>query len=699
MKKAFLAFLLPWPTLLLLNLFFFHLSALELSGLVFWYFLISLLGLLIFPLVKQGFKGLADGGYGLSKLLSLLLLYYVNWMGTNIGVLNFSNAALSFSLLLLMIVPHFILKKENDLVDLMNGFSTHIIKVEMIFFILFTLYLCLYSLHPELFWGEKPMDFTIFNFSLRNDSLPFLDPWFAGKPMKYYYWGYYFFSNLAKMSGVKGEVGYALSLATIAGLFGASLYSLCLYLCKKRWLALGGALLIPLASNVKAFWAIVFGEAKFDISYFWSSTRVFDHLAFAEYPSWSFLFADLHPHVMSYPFVVLMLTCLFYGLGKVWHQFDWKEHRLFFFFHALSFGVLLAVNAWDFLIYSLFNSLFFLMTARVWRDLKSWLFFAGTHILGLLLFFPMVLTLNKGTPTKWGPWLSGVNSLAAHFQHHGLWWLIGLVMIFPVFFLHRKTLKWSVVMQSIGFRLLCCSFLLGVPAEFMVFHDRVNTLFKVFTNIYIWGGLATVISLRYFKYYLRRNNTIPFALLALILINTTLLGSLFNMKAVINYRPFGLQGVGLKGSDYLKKTNPGDYAIIEWLRHNVQGTPTLVERYSRSFDHKATRISMHTGVPTYLGWDNHVFLRGASWSEINKRKRDIDYIFNSSDPLKVYEMMIQKQIHFLVVGNVERKYYSSEGLQKFKQYRDIFVPLVRKQNSVLYGVGDYQKFLAAHAKK
>lgn len=692
--RALLISLLPWPFLLLFNLFFFHLNALELSGLIFWYYLISLLGLLLFPVTRKGFKGLGDGGYGLTKILSLLLLYYLNWFGTNLGIFSFSSPSLSFSLLLLMMVPHFVVKKDNDLVDLIAEYSSHIIKVELIFFALFSLYLCVYALHPELFWGEKPMDFTIFNFSLRNNDLPFLDPWFAGRPMKYYYWGYYFFSNLAKMSGVKGEVGYALSLATTAGLFGSALYSLCLFLCKKRWLALGGALFIPLASNIKAFWSIVFGEAKFDISYFWSTTRIFENKAFAEYPSWSFLFADLHPHVMSYPFVVLMMTCLFYGLKRVWPQFSWREHRFFFFFHALSFGVLLAVNTWDFLIYTLFNSLFFFLTTKGLREKKVWGLFAGVHIVGVLLFFPMLLVLQKGTPTQWGPWLGKANSLFSHFQHHGLWWLMAFIMIFPVFFLHRTALRWRVIFQSHGFRIFMCSLVIGLLAEFMVFHDRVNTLFKVFTNLYLWGGLAAMISLRYFKFYLRKNSTIPFALVALLLINASLLGTIFTMKAVTNYRPFGVRVSGLKGSEFLKKSNPSDFAIIEWIRSNVKGTPVLVERYSRSFDHQSTRISMHTGVPTYLGWDNHVFLRGAKWKDINKRKNDIDYIFNSSDPLKVYEMMLEKKLHFLVVGNLERKYYSPKGLEKFKQYRDIFVPLVQKRGAVLYGVGDYQKYLA-----
>lgn len=696
--RAFFLSLVPWPFLLLFNLLFFKLNAIEFSGVVFWYYLVSMLGILFFPVTKEAFSGLKDGGYGLSRLLALIVLFYINWLGTNLNILTLSGPSLSFCLLVMMLGIHLIVKKENDLVDLMHFYGRHMIKVEFAFLFLFCLYLILYSLHPELYWGEKPMDFSIFNFSLRNSELPLMDPWFAGKPMKYYYWGYTFFASLAKMAGVKGEVGYALSLATIPALMGSCLYSLLLFLCKKRWLALGGTFLIPLASNFKAFWEIVFGEAKFDIYYFWSSTRVFKNLAFAEYPSWSFLFGDLHPHVMSYPFTVLLLTCLVYGLKNVWGDFNPKKQVLFFIFHTLAYGVLIGVNGWDFIIYSLFNTLFFLLTYRLWKVPRAWVSFLSVHLFGLLLFSPMIATLMGGVKSKWGPWESPSNTLYSHFQHHGLWWLVGFLMIFPVFFLHRKALKWRVILQSHGFRFLMCSLLIGLFAENFVFNDRVNTIFKVFTNVYLWGGITAVISLRYFKFYLRRNALIPFALVTLVVVNASLLGTLFNMKAVTNHRPFGGRTTGLKGSSFLEKTRPGDFAIISWIKSNVVGTPVVVERYSRSFDHQSTRIAMHTGVPTYLGWDNHVFLRGRSWQDINKRKRDIDYIFNSKDPLKVYELMMTKKLNFLVVGNLERKYYSIQGLEKFKQYKDIFIPLVIKGGTALYGVGDYKKFLVSQTK-
>ena len=139
------------------------------------------------------------------------------------------------------------------------------------------------------------MDYTLLNFNIRNTSLPLQDPWFAGNEMHYYYLGYYFYAGMAKMTGVGGELGYALSLVTSAALFAISLFGLLVYLTKRAWTSFWGVLLILYAGNLKSFVSIVIDKKKIDFYSFWSSARVFRGDGFAEFPSWSFLFADLHP--------------------------------------------------------------------------------------------------------------------------------------------------------------------------------------------------------------------------------------------------------------------------------------------------------------------------------------------------------------------------------------------------------------------
>ena len=55
------------------------------------------------------------------------------------------------------------------------------------------------ALSPEIFGAEKYMDFAFFNTLLRSAHLPPEDPWMAGAPVNYYYFGYLLFANLARI--------------------------------------------------------------------------------------------------------------------------------------------------------------------------------------------------------------------------------------------------------------------------------------------------------------------------------------------------------------------------------------------------------------------------------------------------------------------------------------------------------------------
>ncbi|MCG4627878.1 DUF2298 domain-containing protein, partial [Anaerostipes hadrus] len=66
-----------------------------------------------------------------------------------------------------------------------------VLTVEKLFYGTTALFLVLRSCQPEIFWGEKPMDFTFLNYFIRLEQLPPQDPWAAGHVMQYYYFGTY----------------------------------------------------------------------------------------------------------------------------------------------------------------------------------------------------------------------------------------------------------------------------------------------------------------------------------------------------------------------------------------------------------------------------------------------------------------------------------------------------------------------------
>ena len=55
----------------------------------------------------------------------------------------------------------------------------------------FAVFLGLRLLNPEIYWGEKPMDFSFLNALYRTTTLPPPEPWFAGSALHYTYFGHF----------------------------------------------------------------------------------------------------------------------------------------------------------------------------------------------------------------------------------------------------------------------------------------------------------------------------------------------------------------------------------------------------------------------------------------------------------------------------------------------------------------------------
>ncbi len=85
---------------------------------------------------------------------------------------------------------------------------------------------------------------------------------------------------------------------------------------------------------------------------FWGPSRVIP-ATINEFPYWSFLFADLHPHLIGIPFSVFFLSLvltLFFDLAsgpEVGRRLTWQRATGLLFLFALSLGTLASVNLWE----------------------------------------------------------------------------------------------------------------------------------------------------------------------------------------------------------------------------------------------------------------------------------------------------------------------------------------------------------------
>lgn len=170
------------------------------------------------------------------------------------------------------------------------------------------------SLNPDLwaspYGGEKPMELAYFTSIARTSVIPAPDPWFAGGAMNYYYLGWFLLAVPTRALAILPEVAFQLGLATVVAFTVALVYAFAhgassRLLGSRRSATVAGitsVAMVTVAGNLDTVrqvgrWALDGGQL-YD---WWRPSRA--HLGqfdITEFPAWSIMFGDLHPHVMSW---------------------------------------------------------------------------------------------------------------------------------------------------------------------------------------------------------------------------------------------------------------------------------------------------------------------------------------------------------------------------------------------------------------
>lgn len=370
---------------------------------LWWWLVLSLLGWLSWPLLFRIARPLRDGGFWLSRGFGWLLAGWLLWILSSLGALQnrVEFAWLTFALVAAAGLLAAYVQRRALGAFLREGWRILLLG-ELLFALAYLGFVWIRLHNPDLwqpwFGGEKPMEFAFLNGILRSAHFPPLDPHFAGGYINYYYYGLYQVAYLIKLTGLYAEVAFNLAIPTLFALTLISVFAIAYSAVpltrtdrgsrprRMNWRhGFGAALLAPLLvmliGNLEGFaqWArrlaalspdgapdasagliaslaAAFGgfrlawdgAAAWPAYDFWGPSRVIAH-TINEFPYWSFLFADLHPHLIS-----LQLGALFIALLLVLLQDarkNWRDARgpdiarLLFF--TLLLGAIASVNLWD----------------------------------------------------------------------------------------------------------------------------------------------------------------------------------------------------------------------------------------------------------------------------------------------------------------------------------------------------------------
>ncbi len=734
--------------------------------LVVWLLVVEVLALAVLPLVVSAMPSAVDRGYGISKTVGIFALGFLAWIVPSVFAFPANNllVTLLFGFIVLCASQRYAsVKQWGHLREL----SRHVIAVEALFAGLVIFFLGIRFMHPEIFWGEKPMDSTFLHFFTRNEVLPPQDPWASGSPMRYYYLGVYFISVILKLTGIPASIGYNLAIATLAGLIGAALYSVLVSFLRSATVTAIAAALLVVSCNPEVILLLIsnFALPTFDNT-FWPSSRVFVSPGFFEYTSWSLLFADLHAHVIAIPFTVCLLGCLLHLVRSPAERYAWSGWLLRLL-SGLIWGALFGINTWDFLTFG-FVAVALLIASdvpRFWEPPKridgsvsllervfatgfarlvalSWDFgVVGGIAWGVAKLF-QVTTLGDA-PSYWG-WVTEaefnsfgqiaralgfvmvvtVGALAVRlvgnrdrkpFQFSlgkcACLSIISLLVLWPMLislYLGNRGQSWALGIYAAGaavfafialrayapdgnrrtiFVLIAVSSALVFLLEHIFLLDRMNTLFKGYMAVWMVGNIAALalsVPLVMSAWTsVHRSARLVAKTAATALICLHLIGTGMNTYAVVSMKRVPYREHSLDGSAYLERSAPEDHQIIAWFNNNVAGTPTVVESQGPSYQN-FTRISMHTGLPTVLGWEYHVRQRGLDPLEVERRREAIELFYQERDPALARQFLARYSVDFVVVGLEERRLYEMNEPDPFAALGGALYPVASFGSSRIY---------------
>ncbi|HUS82442.1 MAG TPA: DUF2298 domain-containing protein [Dehalococcoidia bacterium] len=811
-----------------------------------WLLAIEIMSLAVLPLGLFLFRALPDRGYLLAKPLGLLAVSWLVWLGASVKLFHFNRESI-FAMLVLVIIAGAVVARLNrdDLLAYVRAHWRRILLYETLFLGAFLFFYWIRTLDPDLWHpfrgGEKPMELAYLNAVTRSTTMPPYDPWFAGGYLNYYYFGQFMTATLIKLTGILPEIAFNLAVPLFFAMTVGAAFSVVYNLTEAtrrrvRWRPgfkrIGGSgpllagilgfVLVAVIGNLDGvyqtaerftqvghwragdgiffvsgfvgmlggIWRAIFNSGiRLEPFSFWDSSRMMPpQMSITEFPFFSFLFADLHAHVMAIPFDVAILGV---GLALVMtNRKDMPSARqrqvvswLGVGVLALLIGALRPINSWDYppflligiaavfigewaaerrmgwpaagratakaVVLVVLSIAFFL---PFWRDYH--LFYTGFHAtalnqqdkttpfhqylahFGILLFAAGTLVVALGSRffrrrprTKVMLYLGTVVGVL-------LMIVLGMALIgdserLPITFKGLSVTDFLRDLFSNGIPVVAFSiaaiallavlawqelrgsrpdaplrlFLLVMMAVALALSamvdiitldgdiERMNTVFKFYLHIWLLLAIAGAFAVWYVFAALgwrplkppppgntRSRIDLPkagWAIALVILVGGGLIYPISGTRARVDRSERFPQyhGHTNDGMDYMQYAVYGDehgeielsydYDAIQWMRANVEGSPVIAEGSAPGYRWGA-RFSIYTGLPTVIGWGWHQKQqRGEFEQMITEREQELKDFYSGPTIESAVDFLRKYRVQYVIVGQLERLYYQSQGLAKF----------------------------------
>jgi len=682
---------------------------------VLWWVLLEALGVVALPLTFAAFGPRAAYGYPFAKVLGVLFVSYVTWLAGYLVPMNMAIAMAMAGLALAAIIAGW-RQREAMAGWLRDGGLEEIGRHNLLWTFGFLFFAWQRAMAPDIFGAEKYMDFAFLNLLARTDSMPPADPWMAGATINYYYFGYLTFANLVRIVPLPTYVSYNLCIATIGGLAFALTAAVVRQITRRWDVAVLGGAMSALIGNLDGFLQVMEKGTLRGMDYWRSSRVVARGDTINEFPFFSTIHGDLHPHFMVLPVGITLLAVLlderlFPSRGDETAR---PAYRTLLPFALLAFvsGAMIAISPWELPTAAVVIVLLAGRSQPFWPLVSkerlrlivqvaavlvcAYLLFLPFYlgfqappggvgfkvartsvrefltVFGLLLFPPAILLAVRvwaripagGESRQLLVAAAGLVILVAALAGNAVIPLLVALMVagLAVAYTEENTEErggiFVVVAATVA--LLACEFVYLKDAYGEKLY-RMNTVFKLYFQAWTLLAVATPWCMSRLLEHRWQWAPVPRLLrTALVLL---LVASACYPVALTTERMRGRTWT-LDGNAYLRREHPDDFAALVWLREHAVDLEVVLEASGNPYSYFA-RFSSNTGLPTVLGWANHEGLWRGHDREVTARLSQIERMYNATGLDEIRPLLDRYQVRYILVGELERQTYKREGIEKF----------------------------------
>ena len=714
------------------------------------------------------FGQLRSAGALCARPLGLLLVAEIAWLVSALSPIPYGTGLVGASVGMLWVCTALLAWRRWDLVSAIWRRRRLLVAGEVLLALLFILLVVVRAQNPAAFGNEKPMEIMLLTSVHNASSMPPPDPWFAGHTVSYYHLGYVAIDVVSRLAGLGPGEAFNLGLVTAGALAGVAIFALAgdlLSLSNVRRSAspvLAGAcavvsllLVAPLQGALELLAAAGIGSQRLWAGlgvegfpgphstagiepkphwWWWHTTRVLPD-TITEFPAFSLLLGDVHPHVLALPLGVLALALAATTLASEdLPGFSyWCARPGAYLLAAMLFAGMLMTNSWDVVPYgSVWLAAALLSSTRTRCPVRT-LIFAGLHVglpaMGaLLLALPFLTQLHSSIegfapvvkasdPTRFvlvwvplvvplvaGPVLLRPRAWSAQIIG-GIIAGVALIAVWAGVLLsngHRRTLAergsgWLVLaFLVISSSAACaaayrsyresdrasaawlglagggCVVILGTELIRVVDFSLESRANTVFKFWYsVWLLMSVASAVVIAGWFDRALGMSRRALAVLVLSVPLYVGSLTYAPAVLLSRIGESQEPAVDALAFYRRHDPELYQGILWVRANLGEQDVLLEAAGNSFGY-ANLISATTGTPTLLGWLQHEQTWRGRIAEISERQAMVDAIFSEGATERMRKLATRCGVTHIYLGREESLRYGPGVFDRFAAWPTIF---------------------------